>query len=222
MRLLPGPPANPHGSPSGGEPEGQAEHVVDDVRALAGAAKRRRPKLNRFDCEWQEGGTDDYEGGRARPGQQCDQDPEWDKQDHVQARCAKSQVIGERSQTDSRDVARCFSAGGKESIGARGQGCGEDDADAHQEKPGNRLPCAQSMPYVPVERRGEEQRDREPRKESWVISKGETVLADHAQCRRARSRIVDSVSTTRSTSPPVMPGQIGSEMARSYSFVATG
>ena len=50
-----------HACPSGGEPEGKAEHIVDDVRALAGATERRGRKLDRFDCEWHEGGTDDRE-----------------------------------------------------------------------------------------------------------------------------------------------------------------
>ena len=57
--------------------------------ALAGAIERRGGKLDRFDRERQEGGTNDRESSRARPWQQCDQEPERDEQDHIQARRAK-------------------------------------------------------------------------------------------------------------------------------------
>ena len=52
--------------------------------------------------------------------------------------------------------------------------------------------------------------------------RGEGFRADHAQPDRALTRIDASVSTTRVTSASVIPGQIGRETTRSYSFVATG
>ena len=105
---------------------------------------------------------------------------------------------------------------------ARGQGRGDDGPKADQEQQGDRLAYAEPAPEVPVEQRREEHRDREPRKESWVITEREGFRADHVQPERALPRIDASDSTTRVTSSSVMPGQIGKEMTRAYSLVATG
>ena len=80
MQLFRGPPADPHTCPSEREPESEAEHVVDHVPALAGTIERRGGKLDRFDRERQEGGTDDRESHHARSWQQCDQGAERDEQ----------------------------------------------------------------------------------------------------------------------------------------------
>ena len=190
--------------------------------ALAGAIERRGGKLDRFDRERQEGGTDDRESHHARPWQQCDQGAERDEQEDVQARRPERCVVGERGWPDSRDVTACFSKHRRECFEARGQGRGDDGAEADQEQPGDRLAYAEPASEVPVERCREEHREREPRKESRVLTEREGFRADHVQPERALTRIDASVSTTRATSSSVMPGQIGKEMTRSYSFVATG